>query len=110
MPVQPKATRSPLRGLVALPTLDVPGFAPTFMIASIRARWAETFGTAPGGLGLVVPAYLIPYGATPQVWGPLLDRLGRRPVILGSLLAFAMLTVTTTLADIPEAFLGVRPA
>lgn len=110
MPVQPKATRSPLRGLVALPALDVPGFAPTFMIASIRARWAETFGTAPGGLSLVVPAYLIPYGATPQVWGPLLDRLGRRPVILGSLLAFAMLTVTTTLADIPEAFLGVRPA
>lgn len=85
-------------------------FAQAFMIAPILPRLAEVFGTAPGTVGLAVPAYLIPYGVMTLVWGPLSDRLGRRPVILGSLVAFTVLTAATTLADSAGAFISVRLA
>ncbi|WP_210036598.1 MFS transporter [Pseudonocardia parietis] len=85
-------------------------FAQAFMIAPILPRLAEVFGTAPGTVGLAVPAYLIPYGVMTLVWGPLSDRFGRRPVILGSLVAFTVLTAATTLADSAGAFISVRLA
>ena len=48
---------------------------------------------------MAVPAYLAPYGGMTLVWGPLSDRLGRRPIILGSMVAFSVLTAATSLVD-----------
>lgn len=62
-------------------------FAQAFMIAPILPQLEKAFHITPGVVGLAVPAYLIPYGAMTLVWGPLSDRIGRRPVIIASLAA-----------------------
>lgn len=110
MPDQSIPQRAP-RGLLALLTAAAfLIFAQAFMIAPILPRLAEVFETSPGVVGLAVPAYLLPYGAMTLVWGPLSDRVGRRPVILGSLLAFAALTAATPLVTGAGGFTGMRVA
>jgi len=99
------------RGLLALlTTAAFLIFAQAFMIAPILPRLAEVFATTPGTVALAVPAYLLPYGAMTLVWGPLSDRVGRRPVILGSLLAFTALTAATALVTGAGGFIGLRVA
>ena len=83
-------------------------FAQIFMVAPILPTLARAFATTPAVVGLAVPAYLIPYGAMTLVWGPVSDRLGRRPVILVSLAAFTALTALTALAPTAGVFLGMR--
>ena len=83
-------------------------FAQAFMVAPILPALARAFATTPAVAGLAVPAYLIPYGAMTLVWGPVSDRLGRRPVILASLAAFSALTGLTALAPTAGVFLGMR--
>lgn len=85
-------------------------FAQAFMIAPILPRLAEVFDTTTGTVGLAVPAYLVPYGVMTLAWGPLSDRVGRRPVILGSLVAFIVLTAATTLVDATGGFIVMRAA
>lgn len=80
------------------------------MVAPILPQLAAAFGTGVGTVGLSVPAYLIPYGLMTLFWGPLSDRKGRRPVILGSMLVFAVLTAATALAPGAPAFIAMRIA
>lgn len=97
------------RGLLALLTAAAfVIFARAFMIAPILPRLAGLFHTTPGVAGFAVPAYLIPYGAMTLVWGPVSDRVGRRPVILGSLAAFTVLTAVTAFATAAGAFIALR--
>jgi MFS family permease len=63
-------------------------FAQAFMVAPILPRLGQVFGADVSFVGLAVPGYLIPYGVTTLIWGPVADRLGRRPVIVASLVAF----------------------
>ena len=85
-------------------------FVQAFMVAPLIPRLAEVFHSPVGWIGLAVPAYLLPHGLATLVWGPLSDRLGRRAVILGSLLLFIAFTVATASAGSIEAFLGWRIA
>ena len=85
-------------------------FAQAFMIAPLLPRLADVFDTTPGVVGLAVPAYLVPYGIMTLVWGPLSDRVGRRPVILASLLAFSLLSAVTAVSDSAEVFISLRLA
>jgi predicted MFS family arabinose efflux permease len=85
-------------------------FFQAFMIAPLIPRLAVLFGSAPSTLGWAVPAYLIPYGVMTLVWGPLSDRAGRGPVIVGSLGAFVVLTAATAAADSAGVFLAARVA
>ena len=80
-------------------------FAQAFMIAPILPRLAQVFATGVGLIGLAVPAYLVPYGMTSLVWGPLADRAGRRPVIIACLAAFTGLTLATATATSAPAFI-----
>ncbi|WP_298800436.1 MFS transporter [uncultured Pseudonocardia sp.] len=99
------------RGLLALlTTAAVLIFAQAFMIAPLLPRLAQFFATTPQTIGLAVPAYLLPYGAMTLAWGPLSDRVGRRPVILTSLAVFVALTAATALVDTAAAFIGLRLA
>jgi predicted MFS family arabinose efflux permease len=101
--------QAPPRGLLALLTAAAfLIFAQAFMIAPILPALAQGFGTTPGIIGLAVPAYLVPYGLMTLLWGPLSDRVGRRPVILGSLTAFIVLTAATALVDSTGGFLAMR--
>lgn len=85
-------------------------FAQAFMVAPILPQLATAFGTDVGTVGLAVPAYLIPYGLMTLFWGPLSDRTGRRPVILGSLVVFASLTAGTAMVSGVTAFIVMRIA
>lgn len=107
---QPAQTAPP-RGLLALLTAAAfLIFAQAYMIAPILPRLAQVFHTHTGVVGLAVPAYLVPYGVMTLVWGPLSDRLGRRPVIVGSLVAFVVLSAATALSANAGGFIAMRLA
>lgn len=104
-PAQPAAPR----GMLALlTTAAFVIFAQIFMVAPVLPALAREFDTTPAVVGLAVPAYLVPYGAMVLLWGPLSDRLGRRPVILTSLAAVPALTGLTLLADSAGWFIAAR--
>lgn len=85
-------------------------FVQAFMVAPLIPRLAEVFHTKVAWIGLAVPAYLLPHGTATLVWGPLSDRLGRRTVILGSLLLFIAFTIGTASATGITGFLAWRIA
>ncbi len=80
---EPTGRWRPLLWLLAAATFLI--FFRAFMIAPLIPRLSVLFGSTPSSAGWTVPAYLIPYGVMTSVWGPLSDRVGRGPVILGSL-------------------------
>jgi predicted MFS family arabinose efflux permease len=78
-------------------------FFQAFMVAPLLPRLAQVFSVPIQTIGLIIPAYLIPYGAATLVYGPLSDRLGRRPILVGSLAAFILLTaLTATVQSAPD--------
>lgn len=52
-------------------------FFQAFMVAPIIPKLSSIFGVPVESIGLIVPAYLIPYGIFTLIYGPLSDRLGR---------------------------------
>ena len=83
-------------------------FFQAFMVAPLIPRFARVFEVSVETVGLMVPAYLIPYGFTTLVYGPLSDRIGRRVVILGSLSAFILLTGVTAAAHSASSLILLR--
>jgi predicted MFS family arabinose efflux permease len=83
-------------------------FAQAFMVAPILPQLAQSFDAAVGTVGLAVPAYLVPYGLMTLFWGPLSDRVGRRPIIVGSLVVFAGFTAATAFSATVGMFILVR--
>ena len=73
-------------------------FFQAFMVAPLLPRLADLFRVSVETMGLVVPAYLIPYGMAMLVYGPLSDHFGRGRIIFASLLAFIVLTAVTASA------------
>lgn len=83
-------------------------FFQAFMVAPLIPRLSDIFGVPVETIGLIVPAYLIPYGMTTLIYGPLSDRLGRRPVIFCSFVAFIILTGLTVFARSAAAMFWLR--
>jgi MFS family permease len=77
---------------------DVPDLLPGLHGRAAPPRLADLFGVSVETIGLIVTAYLIPYGAATLVYGPLSDRFGRGRIILASLLTFIVLTAVTATA------------
>lgn len=88
--------REPLLWALSAATFLI--FFQAFMVAPLLPRLSDLFGVSVETMGLVVPAYLIPYGVATLIYGPLSDRLGRGRVIFGSLVAFILLTGVTAAA------------
>src|SRR5581483_5739900 len=78
------------------------------MVAPLLPRLAALFSVPVETMGLVVPAYLIPYGMAGLVYGPLSDRFGRGRIIFSSLLLFTVLTALTAAASSPSTMLVLR--
>ena len=78
-------------------------FFQAYMVAPIIPALSKTFGSSVETAGLIVPAYLIPYGIATLAYGLVADRLGIRRVMFASLLAFAGLTALTATARSIEA-------
>ena len=83
-------------------------FFQAFMVAPLLPRLAALFHVSVETMGVIVPAYLIPYGLATLVYGPLSDRFDRGPVIVSSLLAFIVLTGMTAAASSLPAILLFR--
>jgi len=67
-------------------------FFQSFLVAPLIPSLAIEFHASTNLLGMLVPAYMLPYGLSTLFYGPLSDRVGRKPVILTLL---AMMVVTT---------------
>jgi predicted MFS family arabinose efflux permease len=83
-------------------------FFQAYMVAPLIPRLSDAFGVSTQAIGLIVPAYLIPYGIATLFYGLLSDRLGRRPILLGSLLAFIVLTGLTATSGSASQMLAWR--
>ena len=74
-------------------------FFQAYMVAPIIPALSSTFGSSVQTVGLIVPAYLIPYGIATLIYGLLADRIGVQRVMFVSLAAFAALTGLTATAS-----------
>ncbi|MCA6440798.1 MAG: MFS transporter [Chitinophagaceae bacterium] len=70
-------------------------FFQLYMVAPLIPALSAYFNTSEQTIGLMVPAYLIPYGIATLFYGLLADRIGPKRIILTSLLAFSILTALT---------------
>lgn len=73
-------------------------FFQAYMVAPMIPRLSLFFGVSAQRIGLLVPAYLIPYGVSTLFFGLLSDAIGRRRIMVASLLAFIVLTGLTVTA------------
>ncbi|WP_233154238.1 MFS transporter [Scytonema sp. HK-05] len=74
-------------------------FFQAYMVAPLIPHLAVAFKVSSQTIGLIVPAYLIPYGIGSLIYGLLSDQIGRRRIILTSLVGFVVLTCFTTTAQ-----------
>ncbi len=76
----------------------------TMYVPSI-GHMASEFLVDPSALQAVMACYLIPYGLSQFVYGPLSDRIGRKPVIIIGMVIYLMGTVAALFASRFELFL-----
>ncbi|RZR08886.1 multidrug transporter EmrD [Vibrio vulnificus] len=69
----------------------------TMYVPSI-GHMASEFLVSPAALQAVMACYLIPYGLSQFVYGPLSDRLGRKPIIIAGLLIYIAGTMLSLFA------------
>lgn len=77
-------------------------FFQAYMVAPLIPRFTEIFNTTPQRIGLIVPIYMIPYGIATLFYGLLSDHLGRKRILLTSMVLFVALmglTATAQTAD-----------
>ena len=67
------------------------------VISPVLPAIADDFNTTTGRAGLIVTAYLLPYGLFQLIYGPLADRVGRVPVVAFALGGFALGSVASAL-------------
>ncbi len=89
--------RERLLRTLALATFII--FFQAYMVAPIIPALSKVFGTSIETVGLIVPAYLIPYGISTLAYGVLADRIGIHRVMFASLAAFSVLTMLTATAQ-----------
>lgn len=101
-----KNTRERLLRVLSAATFLI--FFQAYMVAPLLPRLAEGFQVSVQRIGLIVPAYLIPYGVSTLFYGLLADRLGRRRILLASLGAFIVLTALTATSGSASQMLSWR--
>jgi DHA1 family bicyclomycin/chloramphenicol resistance-like MFS transporter len=69
----------------------------------------EALGVAePNRRQLVITAYLLGFGVAQLVYGPLADRFGRRPVLIGGLSLYVLFTLAAAFANTFDTMLAAR--
>ncbi|MDV5169028.1 multidrug efflux MFS transporter EmrD [Photobacterium rosenbergii] len=76
----------------------------TMYVPSIPAM-ADFFSVKSAYLQAVMAAYLIPYGLSQFIYGPLSDRVGRRPVIIAGMVIFLVGSIAALFSPSFEWFL-----
>jgi len=85
----------------------LPALATSIFLPSLE-HMAEEFGTSYAVMQLAVSGFLLANAVLQLAVGPLADRFGRRPLLLGSLVVFVIATVGTILARDAGTFLAFR--
>jgi len=99
-----RATPHPLLivGLTAAGTLPMHIFVPALPAA------AKDFGASPGTIQLTISLYLVGVAVGQLLYGPLSDRFGRRPVVLGGFVLFVASTCFAMLAFSIDQLIAAR--
>lgn len=74
-------------------------FFQLYMVAPLIPSLSDFFKVSEQKVGLIVPAYLLPYGISTLFFGLLSDKIGPKKIILASLLLFSILTALTALSQ-----------
>ena len=101
------ASRTPprlptLAGLTALSVLSLSLFLPALPVM------AQDFGTSPRVMALAMSGYMVGSAVMQLILGPLSDRVGRRPVMLGALALYAIVSLGAYFAQDVTVFLMCR--
>jgi DHA1 family bicyclomycin/chloramphenicol resistance-like MFS transporter len=80
----------------------------TDLYAPSLAHLPEYFATSVEMVKLTMIANVVVYGLSQLVFGPLSDRFGRRPVILGGMIAFTLANLACALAQSIEQLIAAR--
>jgi predicted MFS family arabinose efflux permease len=100
--------RERLLRVLALATFII--FFQGYMVAPIIPLLSSELRSPEQVTGLIVPAYLIPYGISTVVYGLIADRIGIHRVMFASLVAFSVLTLLTVTARDTEQLMLFRIA
>ncbi len=68
------------------------------VISAVLPAMAEDFDVTVGRIGIIVTAYLLPYGLFQLIYGPLADRVGQLRVISIAAVAFALSDIACAIA------------
>ncbi|OJW77738.1 MAG: MFS transporter [Bacteroidetes bacterium 46-16] len=74
-------------------------FFQLYMVAPLIPTLSVFFKETEQQVGLIVPAYLIPYGVSTLFYGLLADKIGPQKIVLTSLLLFVILTAFTSFSQ-----------
>lgn len=87
--------RTPLGIVFTTVLIDLIGFG---IVLPLLPLYAETFGASPTVIGLLTASYALAQLIFAPIWGRLSDRVGRRPVILASLVGTCLASLLFGLA------------
>lgn len=85
--------RETLLGTMAIATFII--FFQLYMVAPLIPSLSDFFRVSDQQIGLIVPAFLFPYGIFSLFHGIFADKIGPKKIILSSFLAFTVLTFFT---------------
>lgn len=86
---------TPLSIVVATVLIDLIGFG---IVLPLLPLWAEEFGASPAQVGALAATYALAQVIAAPIWGIVSDRVGRRPVILVSLVGASVGALLTGFA------------
>ena len=81
--------------LFAIVIVDLVGFG---VVMPVLPFWAQAFGADAAMFGLLQSGYAVAQFVCAPLWGRLSDRVGRRPVLLGTIAGTALAMLATGLA------------
>ncbi len=90
--------KNPLMYLLLAIGLMTVGQLPAGIYLPSLVNMSEAFGVSTGEIQYVVGIYLMAYGGSQLIYGPLSDHYGRKPVAVGGLLLFAIGSIVSIFA------------
>lgn len=83
-------------------------FFQTYMVAPLIPALADALGVERQRIGLLIPAYAIPYAFAALACGVIADRFGRRGLLFAALAAFPIIGLAMAAAPGFDSLLGLR--
>jgi MFS transporter, DHA1 family, multidrug resistance protein len=93
-----------LSAMAALPSFGIDMSLPALSIIG------SSLGVSADSAGWTITLFMLGYGIAPPICGPISDRIGRKPVILGAVGVFAVASLGSAVScSLAELLLGALP-